>query len=127
MRELIMCVVAVLNGASYELEHHAPIFIRSGGTGDQLAAIKGLAGITSESSSARHQLPPGLFSALELAVVELAIQMTLRVKVEATLIAELRELLAGSDAAVVELVGVVAAYNMVSRFLVALDVTPDQH
>jgi len=27
----------------------------------------------------------------------------------------------------VELVGVIAAYNMVSRFLVALRVTPEQH
>ncbi|NCX56723.1 MAG: carboxymuconolactone decarboxylase family protein, partial [Burkholderiaceae bacterium] len=27
----------------------------------------------------------------------------------------------------VELVGVIATYNMVSRFLVALEVTPDQH
>jgi alkylhydroperoxidase family enzyme len=29
------------------------------------------------------------------------------------------------DRQLVELVGVIATYNMVSRFLVALDVTPD--
>ncbi|MEY3668818.1 MAG: hypothetical protein RL258_213, partial [Pseudomonadota bacterium] len=32
LRELVMCVVAVLNGASFEYEHHAPIFVSAGGT-----------------------------------------------------------------------------------------------
>jgi alkylhydroperoxidase family enzyme len=36
LRELAMCVVAVLNGAEYEFLHHAPEFIKAGGTVEQV-------------------------------------------------------------------------------------------
>ncbi|MGA0892611.1 MAG: carboxymuconolactone decarboxylase family protein, partial [Burkholderiaceae bacterium] len=32
LRELAMCVVAILNKADYEYEHHAPLYIKNGGT-----------------------------------------------------------------------------------------------
>ncbi len=31
LRELAMCVVAVLNGAEYEWSQHAPLFVQAGG------------------------------------------------------------------------------------------------
>ncbi|MFD2271718.1 carboxymuconolactone decarboxylase family protein [Undibacterium arcticum] len=40
LRELAMCVVAVLNGAAYEFQHHAPEFIKAGGTAQQVEAMQ---------------------------------------------------------------------------------------
>ena len=62
-----------------------------------------------------------LFDPLGLAALELCHVMSEKVAVPRALITQLRQLL-GSDALLVELVGVIATYNMVSRFLVALDV-----
>ena len=39
LRELAVCAVAVLNGADYELEQHAPEFLRAGGTAAQVEAL----------------------------------------------------------------------------------------
>src|SRR5437879_4042289 len=38
LRELAICVVAVLNGADYEYHHHSPLFLEAGGTAAQLHA-----------------------------------------------------------------------------------------
>ena len=70
-------------------------------------------------------MPQGLFNALEQDAIELTIQMTKAVEVDPNLMGRLQEAL-GSQR-LVELVGVIATYNMVSRFLVALDVTPEKH
>src|SRR3954463_7336062 len=40
LRELAICVVAVLNGADYEYRQHAPHFLKGGGTAAQLDAMK---------------------------------------------------------------------------------------
>lgn len=116
LRELAICAVAVLNGADYELAHHAPELLRSGGTARQVEALKSL------------QFGPeaaDLFDPTELAVLRLTSEMTRNVKVSDATFAEVRSRL--SDARqVVELVGVVATYNMVSRFLVALEVDPEE-
>ena len=40
LRELAMCGVAVLNGAEYEFFHHAPPFIKAGGTEEQVKALR---------------------------------------------------------------------------------------
>src|SRR6185436_18959263 len=37
LRELTMCIVAVLNEAEYEFHHHAPEFLKAGGTPEQVA------------------------------------------------------------------------------------------
>ncbi|MGA1253150.1 MAG: carboxymuconolactone decarboxylase family protein, partial [Burkholderiaceae bacterium] len=67
LRELVMCVVAVLNGASFEYEHHAPIFIASGGTPAQ-AEMLGRVGTPGFSMAP--------FSTREQNVILLAEQMT---------------------------------------------------
>ena len=51
--------------------------------------------------------------------------MTRNVKVDPELMKRLQQELGSTDA--VELVTVIAAYNMVSRFLIALDVNPEDH
>ena len=111
LRELAMCVVAVLNGADYEFIHHAPEFVKAGGTNAQVEALRGIAD---------ELMDTRLFNAVERATVALTVEMTRRVKVDDATFTALRAHL--PDAQIVELVGVIAAYNMVSRFLVALGV-----
>lgn len=114
LRELAMCVVAVLNGAEYEFIHHAPVFIAAGGTQDQVDAMR------EPDAAARDDR---LFDPAERAALALTIAMTREIRVPDAVFTELHRHL--DERQVVELVGVVAAYNMVSRFLVALGVEPE--
>ena len=107
LRELAMCAVAVLNGAQYELVHHGPLLLANGGTPAQLDALRALPTIDAAP-----------FDATQRAALQLAIEMTRNVKVgDATFDAARRAL--GNDRHLFELIGVIAAYNMVSRILVA--------
>jgi alkylhydroperoxidase family enzyme len=109
-RELAMCGVAVLNGASYEFEQHGPLYLKAGGTPERLAAIQRIgAGL------------PDVFTPAEAAVLRLTVAMTRDVEVDDRTFAAAKAALA-DERQLVELVGVIAAYNMVSRFLVALKV-----
>ena len=60
---------------------------------------------------------------MELDTVKLTLQMTRDIVVDKVVIQDLQKAI--GDTAVVELVSVIAAYNMVSRFLIALDVNPE--
>ena len=114
LRELAMCVVAILNKATYEYEHHAPLYVKNGGTLAQAEALKDLA---------QPGFKEDLYPELEKAVIALAREMTLRIRVDERLKVQLVGLIGTRQT--VELVGVVATYNMVSRFLVALDITTE--
>jgi len=114
LRELAICVVAVLNGADYEFGHHAPEFIQVGGTEAQVAALRDPAKAAIDAQ----------FSGLERAVIALTNAMTRDINVPPIIINELRDGLP-TEQALVELIGVIAAYNMVSRFLVATGITPE--
>lgn len=110
LRELAMCAVAVLNAAEYEIHHHRPIFLSCGGTPAQLQALRALPAIDA-----------ALFDATQQAALRLTVEMTRHVKVsDATFDAARRAL--GNDRHLFELIGVIAAYNMVSRILVAVGV-----
>ena len=112
LRELAILAVAVINGADYEFVQHQPVFISGGGTAAQVEALRDIDRALDDTL---------LFDAAERAVLALAVEMTRDVTVtDATFAVARREL--ESDQAVVEMVGVVATYNMVSRFLVALGV-----
>jgi len=115
LRELAICAVALLNRADYEYRHHAPEFLREGGTAAQLEAIAHIA-------SAHLDLNP--FDAAERAALSLAVEMTQKVEVSPATMAAIRAALP-DDRHVVEIVAVIATYNMVSRFLVALGVEPE--
>ncbi len=115
LRELGMCGVAILNRAEYEFIHHAPVFLSSGGTEEQVKAMRQIGS---------SQMPAGLFSSIEEDAIELTVQMTRSIEVDPALIKRLQSSLGNSQ--LVELVGVIATYNMVSRFLVALQVTPER-
>lgn len=114
LRELAICSVALLNGVEYEFRYHAPEFIKAGGSENQVAALHRI-DIAADAD---------LFDELERAVIDLTVEMTREVAVKDATFASVRKLL-GDDRQVVELVGVVAAYNMVSRFLLALDIEPE--
>lgn len=116
LRELAICAVAVLNGADYEFVHHAPEFLKAGGTQAQLSGVQRMA---------QEDPAPPLFDAAELAVLRLTAEMTRQVAVSDATFAEVRAALV-DEQQVVELIGTVAAYNMVSRFLVALHVSPEE-
>jgi alkylhydroperoxidase family enzyme len=121
-RELAMCVVAVLNDAGYEFLHHAPELIKAGGTQGQVDLLKN----QSSPTLMANLLPSGLFDPVEIAVIALTFEMTVNVKVKDETFDDLKSKLS-DDKQVVELVGVIATYNMVSRFLVALGVEPEDH
>jgi alkylhydroperoxidase family enzyme len=112
LRELAMCVVAVLNGADYEFLHHAPEFARAGGTPAQISAL---------ADPQRAVRNDSVFDTAERATIRLTIDMTNEVKVSDLSFQAVRMALP-DQRQLVELVGVIAAYNMVSRFLVALGV-----
>jgi alkylhydroperoxidase family enzyme len=115
LRELAMCGVAVLNRAEYEFFQHAPVYVREGGTEAELALLRTLG---------TPDYQPTLWPRnVDRLAAELTLQMTRQIDVDDALMRELQALL--GNQALVELVGVVAAYNMVSRFLMALHVHPE--
>ncbi len=114
LRELAICVVAALNGAAYEFHHHAPELVKAGASAAQVQALR-------DPAAARGNV--ALFDPTERAALALAIEMTREVSVsDATFDAVRRAL---GDRCTLELVGTIATYNMVSRFLVALGVEPE--
>jgi len=112
VREIAICRVAVINKAWYEWMHHSPL-AKAGGVSEEgmkvlgetdVSAFKGKGGLTEK----------------QWAVVEYTDAMTRDVAVGNDVFAELKRHF--SDQEVVEVTATVAAYNCVSRFLVALDV-----
>ncbi len=114
LREIAMCTVAVLNGAEYEFVHHAPELLQAGGTQAQVDALR-----NPEHAAADAVL----FDTTERAALAVAIAMTRTVKVDDRVFDALRTELPERE--LVEFLATVAAYNMVSRFLVALGVEPE--
>ncbi|WP_396333559.1 carboxymuconolactone decarboxylase family protein [Burkholderia anthina] len=105
-RELIMLRVAVLNGAGFEWDVHYPAYLEAGGTVGKADAL-------------RAATPDDmLFDERERMLIRLADQSTRQVAVDADIIDALKGLF--GEQQTVEAVATVAAYNMVSRFLVAL-------
>jgi len=114
LRELAILAVAVLNKADYEFFQHAPVYLQAGGSEQELSALKRL-GVAGYGLSE--------FSPLEQEVCELALSMTRDIIVPDELLQTLKNTL--GETQVVELVGVISTYNMVSRFLVALNIHPN--
>lgn len=107
VRELVIMRVASLNGAPYEADQHAPYALKEGVTQAQLDALADWEG-------------SDLFGARERAVLAYTDTMTRHVQVPDPVFEALRAWF--DDRLLVELTATVAAYNMVSRFLEALQV-----
>lgn len=115
LRELVICAVAVLNEAPYEALHHGPEYLKAGGRAEQLDALRRLG---------RDDWTAQEFDENEQAVLELTLAMTRDIRVDRNTLERVMQVVDGHRQ-LVELVGVIAAYNMVSRFLVALDIDPE--
>ena len=121
LRELGICTVALLTGAAYEYHHHAPDFLKAGGTQAELDGLQAVCEIY-KSNRALAQSNNAL-AATESIVIQYAAQMTLDVKVADDVFAQLQQHFDTTQ--IVELTAAIATYNMVARFLVALGVSPE--
>ena len=110
LKEIAICVVARLTGAEYEFTHHWPEYVRAGG-----------------DDALRHRLADPekamqdpAFSDDERLAMRYAGAMTRTVEVPAPLFDEIRARFSPTE--IVELTAAIATYNMVARFLVALEI-----
>ncbi len=110
LRELVIMRIAAVNGAPYEAAQHAPIARREGLTQQQMDAIP--AWKRSDSFDERQR-----------AVLAYADAMTREIQVPTAIFAAARRSM-DDDRMMVELTATIAAYNMVSRFLEALEIHP---
>ncbi len=110
VRELVILLVALLNRAPYEFVQHAPVALAEG---VPQGKIDGL-------SDWRQST---LYSTLERDVLAYTEAMTVEVQVAQPVFDAVRAHF--SDRELVELTATVAAYNMVSRFLEALQIEPE--
>lgn len=119
LRELAIGRVAIVNRAWYEWGHHAPL---AKAAGVPQEALDALAADPSQlrlgDHEAKEKSAVGLTEA-QWAVVVLADEMTRNVEVQDETFAKVKEIL--GERGTVEAVATIAAYNCVSRFLVALD------
>ncbi|PHH78722.1 hypothetical protein CDD80_6357 [Ophiocordyceps camponoti-rufipedis] len=113
VRELAICRVAVCNGAWYEWHHHAPLAVYAGVAEAALAAVRRSEALVADAR-------PGELGEREWAALLYTDEMTRNVRVKDDTFALVHGLF--NDREVVELTTTIAAYNCVSRFLVALDV-----
>jgi alkylhydroperoxidase family enzyme len=118
MCELGICTVALLTGAHYEYHHHAPDFLKAGGTQAELNALQRVA-----NDKPADGVTDTALDEMSRWVVQYAAQMTQRVKVDDALFKQLQSRLSNTE--IVELTTAIAAYNMVARVLVALQITPE--
>ena len=114
LRELAICAVAKLNRAEYEWIQHAPELLAAGGTNSQLDALVDI-------ETAPHNTT--VFNELERLVLTLTAEMSQNIDVAPNTMRALRSHL--PDREIMEIVCVIAAYNMVSRYLVALGIEPE--
>ncbi|OAP58246.1 hypothetical protein AYL99_07336 [Fonsecaea erecta] len=111
IREIAICRPALINRAWFEWNAHAPILLNTAGfTEEKLSVVKQL-----------HPTSKGALDDRQWAVLRYADAMTREVSVPQGLFDEVKA--AGfSNQEIVEITATVASYNMVSRFLVALDI-----
>lgn len=111
LRELAIMSVGAINRAEYEWGQHEPEFLKAGGTRAQLAALRDPVAALADSTR---------FDETERAALALTHEMTTKVAVSEATMRRVRAVL--PDNQVVELIGTIAGYNMVSRFVVATGV-----
>lgn len=107
IRELVILRVAVLNSCSYEWDAHKPVALAEGLRQEVIAEISTLGPQTSLTER-------------EKAVCALTDAMSRHVQVPAEVFAAVHAHF--SDREMVEVIAVIATYNMVSRFLEALQI-----
>ncbi|MBB5215463.1 carboxymuconolactone decarboxylase family protein [Parapusillimonas granuli] len=107
IREMVIMRIAILNGAPYEADQHAPIALKEGMSQAQLDALGEWEG-------------SALFSDKERAVLAYTDAMTRHVQVPDAVFDGAKQYFSARE--MVELTATIATYNMVSRFLEALQI-----
>ncbi|WP_442595393.1 carboxymuconolactone decarboxylase family protein [Parapusillimonas sp. JC17] len=107
IREMVIMRIAILNGAPYEADQHAPIALKEGMSQAQLDALDAWEG-------------SALFNEKERAVLAYTDAMTRHVQVPDAVFDDAKQHF--SQREMVELTATIATYNMVSRFLEALQI-----
>ena len=110
-RELAILRVAILNGADYEYRGHVPHALQAGVSPEQVEAL-------------RHWQNSKLFDGRQTAVLAYTDAMTKEVHVPDNIFNPLRQHF--NEREIVELTATIAAYNLVSRFLEALQIDPEK-
>lgn len=108
IRELVIMRIAHINGAPYEAEQHAPIALKEGVTQAQLDTL-------ADWESSPH------FTEQYRAVLAYTDAMTKHVHVSDEVFESMRAHIL-DERLIVELTATIGAYNMVSRFLEALQI-----
>ena len=115
MQELAICAVAALTCADYEFHHHAPEFLKAGGSEQELQALRNFTGNSAELL---------VFDAGERVILKLVTEMTRNVQVKDSTFAAVQTELHDRQQ-LSELIGVIATYSMVSRYLAAFQIEPE--
>lgn len=113
IRELAISRVAVCNRAWYEWKHHAPLAAKAGVSAEALEVVKREGPLGGEGKG------EGGLSEKQWAVLVYTDEMTRNVQVADETFERIKGLF--NEQEVTEITATVACYNMVSRFLVALD------
>jgi alkylhydroperoxidase family enzyme len=111
LRELVIIAVSVLTKHPYEVRTHKPYFIAEGGTEVQYTALQDI------DAASRDAV---LFDETECAALSLVIEMCRSIDVSDETFARIRAAI-GDNQTLVELVAIIATYNMTNRFQRALD------
>jgi AhpD family alkylhydroperoxidase len=111
LRELVIMRVAQLNGAPYEADQHKPFALKAGVSQAQLDALD------------QWHEQPEVFDAVQRDVLAYTDAMTRHVHVPDDVARAVRQHFTHKE--LVELTATVAAYNMVSRFLEAMQIHSD--
>jgi AhpD family alkylhydroperoxidase len=107
LRELVIIRIAIVNGAPYEADQHRPIALKLGITPQQLDALAQW-----ETSQA--------FDETQRKVLAYSDAMTKTIQVPDAIFKAVQDIFSPKE--LVELTATVAGYNMVSRFLEALQI-----
>jgi alkylhydroperoxidase family enzyme len=110
LKEIAICTVARLTGADYEFAHHWPEYVKAGGDDALRARLDDPVAASDDSH----------FSQDERLAMRYAVAMTRDVKVPDDLFAAIKGRF--NEADIIELTAAIATYNMVARFLLALEV-----
>jgi len=110
LKEIAICAVARVTGAQYEFDHHWPEYVGAGGDDALRPHIQ---------DPDRAATDPR-FTDDERLAIRYAVAMTRDVRIPDPLFSELRKRFPTTE--LVELTAAIATYNMVARFLVALQV-----
>ena len=111
-RELVIIRIAVINGAEYERTIHVPLARKEGVSDAQIEALA-------------DWQAAGVYADADRAVLAYTDAMTRDVHVSDAVFAAVKKHF--DERGITELTATIAAYNLVSRFLEALQVDPERH